>query len=153
MDAIREEGAVIETSEKTATVRIDRTSACAHCKAGCMDRGGVMVTEAENSIGAEVGDTVRLEFSQGAALTAIMLVFGLPLLTLLLGVFLGAIVASRLGYQDHSHLMSIGIGAVLFFATFIPIWLYDKHMRESEFYSVAVVKILKKESPDSQRND
>ncbi len=104
-----------------------------------------MVTVAENSVGAEVGDTVRLEFNSGGALAAIMVVFGLPLLALLLGVILTTVVAERMGYQDHNQLLSIGVGAILFFLTFIPLRAYDKRVGKSGSFNVAVVAILRKD--------
>ena len=89
-----------------------------------MEQGGFMVTEAENPAGAQVGDKVRLQFNSRAALTAILIVFGLPLLALLLGVILTPVVAGQIGYRDHSQLLSIGVGMVLFFlqteASFSP---------------------------------
>ena len=153
LEAIREEGVVIEANGKTANVRIDRTTACAHCKAGCMEKGGVMVTEAENIIGAQAGDTVHLEFNSRAALTAVLLVFGLPLLALLLGTVLAAVIFTKVGYPDRRHLLSISVGAILFFATFIPIKLYDRHIKESGKFNIAVVEILKKASSGSVKSD
>jgi len=107
-----------------------------------------MIAEAENSAGAQVGDTVRLEFSSGAALTAILMVFGLPLLALLLGVILAAAVADQMGYQNHNQLLSIGVGAILFFLTFIPIRAYDRRVKKSGSCNVAVVEILRRETQD-----
>ena len=103
-----------------------------------------MVTEAENSVGAQVGDTVRLEFNPRAALTAVLVVFGLPLLALLLGAVLTAVVADQMGYQNRSQLLSIGVGAIFFFLTFIPIRAYDRRVKKSGSRNVAVVEILKK---------
>lgn len=153
LEAIREEGIVIEANGKTANVRIDRTTACEHCKAGCLEKGGVMVTEAENTIGAQAGDTVHLEFNPRAALKAVLMVFGLPLLALLLGTILAAVIAAQMGYPDHRHLLSISVGAALFFATFIPIKLYDRHLRESGTFNTAVVEILQKASSGSVKSD
>jgi sigma-E factor negative regulatory protein RseC len=103
-----------------------------------------MVTEAENSAGARVGDTVRLEFNPGAALTATLVVFGLPLLALLLGAVITTVVADQVGYQKHNELLSIGVGAMLFFLAFIPVKAYDRRIRKSEFYNVTVAEILEK---------
>ena len=103
-----------------------------------------MITQAENSVGAQVGDTVRLEFDPGAALTAALVVFGLPLLALLLGVILSTVVADRMGYQNRSQPLSIGVGAILFFLTFIPIRAYDRRIKKSVSHSIAVVEILKR---------
>ena len=142
LESIQEEGIVIETRGKTATVQINRSSACAHCKAGCMEQGGFMVTEAENSAGAQAGDTVRLEFNPRAALTAVLIVFGLPLAALLLGAIITAVVADMVGYGDRSQLLSIAAGAILFFLTFIPIRAYDRRVKRSGSRNVAVAEIL-----------
>jgi len=108
-----------------------------------------MIAEAENSAGAQAGDIVRLEFNPRAALTAILVVFGLPLLALLFGVIITTALAERIGYQNHNQLLSIGVGAILFFLTFIPIRAYDRHVKKSGSCNVAVVKILRKETQDS----
>lgn len=142
LESIQEKGIVIEARGKTATVQINRSSACANCKAGCMERGGFMVTEAENSAGAQVGDAVRLEFNPRAALTAVLIVFGLPLAALLFGAIIAAVVADQMGYQNHSQLLSIGVGAILFFLTFIPIRAYDRRVERSGSRNVAVAEIF-----------
>jgi len=139
-----EEGVIIETHEKTATVRINKARACAHCKAGCMEQGGFMVTEAENPAGAQAGDTVRLSYNPKAALTAVLVVFGLPLMALLLGVIITTVMADRMGYQGNTELLSIGVGAILFLLTFIPIKAYDRYMRKSGSHNITIVDILKK---------
>lgn len=144
MDSVLEEGVVIETHEKTATVRINKARACAHCKAGCMEQGGFMVTEAENPAGAQAGDTVRLRYDPRGALTAVLVVFGLPLMALLLGVIFATVMADRMSYQGKTELLSIGVGAVLFFLTFIPIKAYDRYVKKSGSNSVTVVGILKR---------
>ena len=135
---------MVETHEKTVSIRINKTSACGHCNAGCIDRGKDMIAEAENSVGARVGDTVRLEYNPRAALSAVLIVFGLPLLALLLGVVLADTVANRMGFENHNELLNIGAGAALFFLTFIPIRAYDRRVKKSGSHSVAVVEILEK---------
>ena len=142
---MREQGVVIEIHEGIASVQIDKSRACAHCKAGCMEQGGSMISQAENLAGAQVGDTVRLEFDHRAALKAALIVFGLPLLALLLGAVLAAVVADQTGYQGRSELLSIGFGAILFLLTFFPIRAYDRHIKKSGSYNVAVVQILEKD--------
>jgi sigma-E factor negative regulatory protein RseC len=101
-----------------------------------------MVTEAENSVGAQVGDAVRLEFNPGAALTAVLVVFGLPLAALLFGAITAAVVADMVGYGDRSQLLSIAVGVILFSVTFIPIKAYDRRVRRSGSHNVAVAEIL-----------
>ena len=144
MDAVQEEGVVMEIHEGKATVRIDKSSSCAHCKAGCMERSGAMVTEANNLAGARVGDTVRLELNAKAALNASLAVFGIPLLALLLGVVLGSVIADQAGYQEQRQFLSIGVGAVLFFLSFTLVRAYDRRIEKSESHRTLVVEILKR---------
>ena len=103
-----------------------------------------MVTEAENPAGAQVGDAVRLRYDPRGALTAVLVVFGLPLMALLLGVIIATVMADRMGYQGNTELLSIGVGATLFLLTFIPIKAYDRYVRKSGPNSVTVVSIVKK---------
>ena len=102
------------------------------------------MAEAKNSARARTGDTVSLEFNPRAALTAVLVVFGIPLLALLLGTVLATLAAERTGYQGNSQLLGIGVGGVLFLLTFIPIRLYDRHIKKSGSCKITVVKILKK---------
>jgi len=126
-----EEGIVIENQGQTAIIRINKSGLCAHCKAGCMEQGGYIITEGKNSIGAKAGDTVLLSFDSRIALNATLIVFGLPLLAILLGAFISHYIAIGIGYKDHNKLISIGGGAFLFILSFIPIKIYDKHFKES----------------------
>ena len=144
MDAVLEEGVVMEVHEGRATVRIDKSSSCARCKAGCMERSGAMVTEANNLAGAGVGDTVRVEFNAKAALNASLAVFGIPLLALLLGVILGSFIADQAGYQEQKQFLSIGIAAVLFFLSFALVRAYDRRVEKDESQGTLVVEILKR---------
>ena len=144
MDSIQEDGIVVKTHEETATVQISKSASCAHCKAGCMEKDGTRLAEAENSAGAGIGDTVRLRFDPGAALRATLIVFGLPLLALFIGVILTTLVTSSMNYQGNAELMSIAVGAALFFLTFIPVKLYDRRVRKSGSLNIAIVEILKK---------
>ena len=104
-----------------------------------------MVTEALNLAGARAGDTVRLEFDQKAALNASLAVFGIPLLALLLGVILGNVIANQAGYQNHNQLLSVGVGAILFSLSFIPLRAYDRHVKKKGSHGVMIVEILKRE--------
>ena len=70
MDSIREEGTVIQLNGNMATVRIDKASACAHCKAGCVEQGGSMITEASAATTIDVKGTADIVYSSAAIDTA-----------------------------------------------------------------------------------
>ena len=141
MENIGEEGIVTEIKGKIATVRINKAAACAHCKSGCMEQGGFMVTEAENSAGAKVGDTVILKFDSKAALSASFITFGPPLLALLLGAILGHALGVGLGYEKNSQLFSIGGAIILFILSFIPVGIYDRRLKKGGTCNVNIVAV------------
>jgi len=139
-----EEGIILKIHGYTATIQINKAVACSHCKAGCMERNGVMVTEAENPIGAKAGDTVSLGLNSKKALTATLVVFGLPLLALFIGVIVTSVVTKRIGYQNQG--LSIIVGMVAFLLTFIPVKAYDKQLKRSGSCSITVIEILSSSS-------
>jgi len=136
-----EEGIILETYGRIATIQIKSAGACSRCKAGCMERDGFMVAEAENPIGAKVGDTVSLGLDSKKALTASFVVFGLPLLALFIGVIATNFVTDRIGYQNQA--LSIIVGLIAFSLMFIPVKAYDKHLKKSGACSITIVEIMK----------
>lgn len=130
-----ETGIIIKTNEKTATVRINKAQSCSHCKAGCMEREGSMITEAENPIGANLGDTVSLEINSKTALIATFVVFGLPLLMMFIGVFVA-------DFIKKDQLLSIITGVIMLLLTLIPLKAYDKHLKRIGKCSITIIEVL-----------
>ena len=78
-----------------ATVRLEAGDHCEGCPASVLCRpsdGERRVMDVLDPIGVAVGDRVRVAVPGGAVLKASFLVYGLPLLLLLAGVGLGALV-------------------------------------------------------------
>lgn len=130
-----ETGIIIKTNGKTATVRIDKAQACSHCKSKCIESNGSMVTEALNPIGANVGDMVRLEVNPKTALSASLMVFGLPLSAF----FVGVLVANRLT-DNQIYIMLVGF--IMFLLTLIPVKAYDNYLKKSGVCSITITEII-----------
>lgn len=95
---ITETGKVVAVSGDRVWVQTIRTSACESCSArnGCGQRAlaGVSGGRANqvlvpNSLGARVGDEVTVAISESALLGASLLVYGLPLILMVLGAVFG----------------------------------------------------------------
>jgi len=138
-----EEGIIIKTNGKTAIVQIKRSGACSHCKACGIESDGNMTAEAENPIDAKVGDKVGLNLNSKKALTASLVVFGLPLLALCIGVIGTSLVTGKMEYQNNSQIPSIVVGLALFFLSFIPVKAYDRHLRKTSTCSITIVEIIR----------
>lgn len=142
---MKQTATVCEIKKDTAIVEVQRRSACAGCHAGgCLGCGKAVRAEAENAIGARVGDTVELEATTTHVLLHAVLVFLMPLV-LAVGMYL-------LGWgialpEPICYLLALG-GLVLAFA---GLMLYAR-MRGVEA-PLRIVRVLGTERLDESENE
>lgn len=92
---MRQTVTVTSVSGRQATVSYDRPTAChgdcSKCAGGCgsMAAKECVVVQADNPIGARVGDRVVIEAASSQVFSAIFLVYALPVLLFFVGYFLG----------------------------------------------------------------
>ena len=89
-EELRQTGKVVQLKGKLAVVRFQRSDACGHCNA-CFHFGSNEADiEIDNSCGAGVGDIVAIELHSGSMFKASAIAYGIPLIGLMLGVFIGS---------------------------------------------------------------
>jgi len=102
-ETLLEEGVVLavtpatEAAPGTATVRLMAGDHCEGCPASSVCKPGSgeqRLMDVHDPLGVTVGDRVRVAVPGGAVLKASFLVYGLPLLLLLVGVWLGTLIWS-----------------------------------------------------------
>ena len=88
---MKEKGKVIEITGFVARISLEPSEACKNSPSGyvCRPEGSVRIVEAENRIGANVGDEVYIETSPKVGLIAIFLLFGVPVILGLIGLLIG----------------------------------------------------------------
>ena len=142
---MRTEATVVALNGTRATVEARRLSACEGChknqdgKHECsvcslMGGDGVIRTEAENPIGAAVGNRVMIESRTGRMRWYAALVFLLPVILAL--VVYG--VATLLTEREAWHLAA---AAVAFVATFVGLFIYSRVVQKKRC-DVEIVEIL-----------
>lgn len=90
MDTLCRTGKVLALKGELAVVRFVRSDACGHCNA-CFHLGSNEADlEIQNTLGARVGDVVAIELRGKSMVRASLLLYGIPLLGLLLGVLIGS---------------------------------------------------------------
>lgn len=85
-----EKGLVTEEKGDNLVVKMKRKEACAKCRAcvaGLSEKD--MVLEAQNLCSASVGDWVEVELTQDGFLFAVGIMYGIPLIALMAGIFIG----------------------------------------------------------------
>lgn len=126
-------GTVHEIKGDQATIVFKRSKACGDCHACASFGDGNSVIELENTLGAKVGDRVRIELHSGAVFKASLILYGIPLIALLLGVVLGSRISDLAGAL-------IGIGAAA--AALIAIRLFEPRIRRKYSFDPRMLEIL-----------
>ncbi len=138
---------VVEVKDKYAVIEISRRSMCAGCEksgdcGGHCDISGIIATdnktraEAENAVGAQVGDIVEADMAESDVLKYAALVFILPIVVCALMYLL-----SRRLFPAIESAPYIG-AAVGFVLTFVGIAIFDKKRRCQHKVDITIVKIL-----------
>ncbi|MFA6169348.1 MAG: SoxR reducing system RseC family protein [Candidatus Margulisiibacteriota bacterium] len=89
-------GEVIKLDGGQAEVLFQRNPACGNCTACRAQADGTLKTMADNAIGAKLGERVEVEFSSRSFARAALIVFGLPVVLLFLGYYLGGVLGALL---------------------------------------------------------
>lgn len=132
---MREEGQVIRVEGDLAKVEIERKSACRACGLCSLIGKNIMIAEVENSIGAKVGERVRIEIPSSVILKGAFLFYILPLVALILGLVLGVKI---------TNLQTGGLilGLVFLVLSFVLIWRHNKKVKDKSAYRSKIVQII-----------
>lgn len=142
---MQELGIVVAVHGSVADVRINRTTACATCgKCHGFDENQQLLVHARNSAGATVGDAVRLELEGVSVLRAAAIVYGLPLLGLLLGFIVGSAVRAPSGQALTGWFGGLGFLLALAFVG----W-YDRRLRAAGKGQPVIVEVFRAGEQDS----
>lgn len=123
----------------TAEVLHIRESACSgdcHKCSGCGAAKEAVVFTAQNPIGAEAGDVVRVQSESAPVLKAAVVLYVVPLVLFFLGVALGSLVGS----------MEYLLGGALFALGLVGVVVYDRKVMEKTDITYTIVGIAKKKS-------
>jgi sigma-E factor negative regulatory protein RseC len=86
---MEEIGVIKKTDGVMATVLVERKSACDQCQQGCKVTEGGAEIEALNAARAEIGNTVKIQMRPLTYLKGTMLIYGFPVLALIVGAVAG----------------------------------------------------------------
>lgn len=135
-------GTVKKIANEQATVSIERQDMCGSCHA-CEVVGEVKKCEilCKNTCGAKVGDQVEISLKEESFLKATMIIYGLPLVGLILGIALGWGVSQSFNLVYTELSMILG-GLLLLTLTYKVIRRKDK-MQKYTSYLPQIKKIIK----------
>lgn len=137
-----EQGVVLSVSGDELTVSLTRQEACAKCRACIAGLSSEeMILKVKNQCDARKNDWVNIELEDGYAIKAMFIMYGIPLVFLLAGVFAGYYGAGALGFQRFQEITATGCGALGVFLAFLCIRAKDRRMDRRPYTPVATAVV------------
>lgn len=141
---LRTVGTVKELNGSSATVVFKRTNACGDCHA-CVSFGSDMAeTELKNTLGAKAGDRVSIELHSGSVFKAGLILYGIPLVALMIGAFLGSLIGNLFTAV-------FGIGAAVL--AFLVIHFLDPKLNKNGQFDPRMIAIVGHGEDGSDNNE
>lgn len=139
-----ERGQVTKVKGKSATVKVDKKDECSSCGMCLFPKNATFVEfNANNDIGANVGDSVTIETAERTKLLGIILVFLVPLL--LIGIM--ALINYTLIFSDIWFL----VGSVIFVVLWYTILaIIDKKLPKQKSFATKIISINEKKEKDNE---
>jgi sigma-E factor negative regulatory protein RseC len=137
-----ENGIVIGLRGGKARIRLERQEACSGCHGLCLfdENSRSMVAEAENALGARVGDRVKIELAGEGAARSGFILYILPLLSFLAGFVAGDAVGRSIGIN--SEVAGVISGIALVALTYFVIHRWQRRRNRTGRQLMRVVRIL-----------
>ncbi len=116
-----EKGLVVNTKDHLAVIRMTRTEACGQCRAclAGMKKEEMIIEECN----AKVGDWVIMELRNNSFIKAVMIMYGIPMLALMIGIVLGYYVLYPYFPMDRE-VLSFAVGILFTLLAFL--WIRSK---------------------------
>lgn len=132
-------GVVKEIKDGKVIVTFSRTSACGKCEAcGLLKETGEMYLDFDYEEEVEVGEGVGVYVNESFFLLSAFLLYGIPLLVLLVGIG----VASIFFNEGYSQLIAAAIGFALCVASYFVLKKYDGYFERIKKKYMKYTKIL-----------
>ncbi|MBI1910695.1 MAG: SoxR reducing system RseC family protein [Deltaproteobacteria bacterium] len=137
---------VVKLNKKTVLIKTQRTGACDNCasKKSCGTAGSVdneIIIEADNTIGASLGDKVVFTVGAASVLKAGLLLYLLPIVFFIFGVVLGQTVAVKVFPDQNPDLISGLLGASFLALAFFGLKIYSKFIEKNKAFRPQVLRV------------
>lgn len=143
-DFMEEVGVVKSVQGRFAIVSVPKKQGvCEHCTAGsCHISGEESEMEALNDAGAVEGQKVRVALRSYSYLKGSAIIYGLPVLCLIIGAILGKEFLPPLFPRSDPNMLSAAGGFGLFFISFAAVWAWSRKAEKKLEYKPVIEEIL-----------
>ncbi len=133
-----EVGQVIDVKDDQVVLQMVRNAACGSCHACSMGaEGQTMRLQALNLCNAQKNDMVEIRLDSDSFLSAVGILYGIPLIFLLLGI-IGGVFLGEMFLPAQKELIAIALGLGLTAMSFLVIKSREKSFRKEKYAPKAV---------------
>lgn len=133
-----EVGEVIGKESSQLIVKMERTEACAKCRACTAGmKKEDMIIHAENLCNAEIGNKVDVVLDNADFMKATLIMYGIPFAMFMVGIFGGYYGAGALGFGN-GEVIGIVAGLILVIITYVAIHTQEDKFKKGNFVPKAV---------------
>lgn len=132
-------GVITEIGNGEAIVMVGSAKTCGNCGCGALTRKNGELCDnhryikVKNTIDGKVGDPVNIEFETLKMLKTSAMLYLLPLIMLVVGIFLG----NYLQGSNSNDLISFGVGVLLLGISFLILNKLDKNKEKKELITIS----------------
>lgn len=112
---------------------------CGSCAGGCS--ADLMTVDVKNILNASAGDMVEVSMEEKYFYKAMALVYGFPLLMLMVGVAVGNSLFAMAGIEGHE-LFGVMLGFLLMAISYLIISRIDKKISKNKNYNTSMIRII-----------
>jgi sigma-E factor negative regulatory protein RseC len=141
-------GQVMElTGKDMALVKVRQHHACGRCGAcgrvfGDPEQRDTFMVEVNNPVGAKKGQLVCLEIGEREMLLAAVLLYLVPLIGLLAGLFAGRGLAVSYGLGGNPDFWGLGLGLALMALIFVFLRAQDRKLARENRFKVMITSVV-----------
>ncbi len=139
-------GIIRRTFGNQAEVVVSRLSGCggncAGCAASCSSETATLTVVTKNNVGAKAGDLVEIKAKPQKILKYTFIVYMVPFIMLLIGIFLGINYFQSIGSANYE-MLGFGVGMLFLAISFVIIRLLDKYIKKKEETPLEITRIIK----------
>jgi sigma-E factor negative regulatory protein RseC len=149
---LSEQGIIEKVTDQKATVRVRRSSDCAHCSSriSCDISNSDMLVDVSNDLQAKVGDLVEISIPEGTVLKLSVFVYLFPVIALIIGAFLGEFIANFL--QSRSSWPAILSGMIFLGLAFCVLKIFERKKMSGGAYNPKMTHIVANVSSPQPRD-
>lgn len=141
---MNQKGYIVEIiDDKTVKIKMQKHSACASCGkcTSSTDKKDIIV-EADNTIGAKIGDYVEVNMDSINVIKAASIAYIIPLIALLGGTVISYSILNSINLSFNVEIISGAIGLGLTIIAYFIIKSNDSKFRDSRKYIPIITKVI-----------